>query len=110
MSKSQPDYKRIYTDIINKKYPQKRIFCQSILEKNDLSALDVIKLNTLIFDAEKNVGVSNFNHSHRSYDQSAIIEILDYQLKNRLNNTQIANYFKISRNTLAKWKKIFRRL
>ncbi|KMQ62716.1 transposase [Chryseobacterium sp. BLS98] len=108
MKKSQPDYKKIYMDIINNKYPQKRILCETILNKRQFSVLDVIRLNALIFgteDFERFVS----NQKHRSYDESTVIEILDYQKHNKLNNTQTADYYNISRNTIAKWKKVFER-
>ncbi|MCT2409333.1 helix-turn-helix domain-containing protein [Chryseobacterium antibioticum] len=105
MEKSYPDYKRIYNDIITKRYPQKKKICRGILEKEELSALDVIKLNSLIFET-KNKEATIFNQQHRSYDKSAILDILNYQKKNKLNNTQIALHFKLSRNSIAKWKKM----
>lgn len=105
MEKSYPDYKRIYNDILIKRYPQKKKICRGILEKEKLSALDVIKLNSLIFET-KNKEASIFNQQHRSYDKSAILDILNYQKKNNLNNTQIALHFKLSRNSIARWKKM----
>ncbi|HUH25918.1 MAG TPA: helix-turn-helix domain-containing protein [Flavobacterium sp.] len=47
------------------------------------------------------------NQKYRSYDKATIIEILNYQKKNGLNNTQLANHFKLSRNTVAKWERLF---
>ncbi|TDX82564.1 helix-turn-helix domain-containing protein [Epilithonimonas xixisoli] len=105
MGTLQPDYKRIYTDILNKKYPEKKMRCESILMKEKISVLDVIQLNKEIFgvpDAE----TARFNQKHRSYNPSDIIEILEYQKKNKLNNIQLALRFKLSRNTVAKWKKM----
>lgn len=101
-----PDYKKIYNDIIARKYPEKKEQCNSILTKQDLSFLDIIKLNSLLFDV-KNREVSISNQRHKSYDISAINEILEYQIKNKLNNSQLALHFKLSRNTIAKWKKLF---
>ncbi|MDH6250917.1 hypothetical protein M2347_000644 [Chryseobacterium sp. H1D6B] len=101
-----PDYKRIYSDIIEKKYPHMKDKCQSILKKESLFVLDIIKLNTLIFGI-KNKETMTFNQRHRSYDYKAIIEILNYQNNNKLNNTQTALHFKLSRNTVTKWKKTY---
>ncbi|NML72191.1 helix-turn-helix domain-containing protein [Chryseobacterium sp. RP-3-3] len=106
MEKSKPDYKRIYSDIINKKYPHKKKECQSILEKDNLSFLDVMKMNTLIFGV-KSKEAELFNGKHRAYNKSTILDILHYQEENRLNNTQLAIHFQLSRNSVAKWKKIF---
>lgn len=104
--KKTPDYNRIYTDIIARKYPQKKKLCEPLLSKGELSFLDVIHINKLIFyTMDKEAG--DFNQKHRSYNRLAILEILEYQKKNRLNNVQLANHFKLSRNTVAKWKKMF---
>lgn len=104
--KSQPNYKKIYRDIISKDYPEKKTLCESILNKEILSSLDVIRLNDILFKAkDKQTLISN--QKFRSYTKSDILYILSYQTKNKLNNEQIKNKFKISRNTIAKWKKIF---
>jgi len=47
------------------------------------------------------------NQKLKSYDKNTILQILDYQKKHHLNNTELALHFKLSRNTVAKWKKIF---
>lgn len=104
--KNTPDYKKIFTDIINIKFPEKKEKCSHLLEKSDLSVLDVINLNELLF---RNCSKENsvFNQKHRSYNESAIYHILEYQKKNRLNNSQLAKHFKLSRNTITKWKSLF---
>ncbi|MEY8760554.1 helix-turn-helix domain-containing protein [Chryseobacterium tongliaoense] len=106
MKNVTPDYKRIYIDIIEKKFPQKRKFCEKILNKSKLSILDIIQLNALIFEHTKKE-TSKINQQLRSYDQQSIFEILEYQKKNNYSNTQLAQYFKLSRNTVAKWKKLY---
>ena len=98
---TKPNYKRIYFDILSKKYPEKKEECNSLLKKQNLSGLDVIWLNKKIFGTDK------INQQHRSYSKSDILIILDYQQKHKLNNSQLANHFKISRNTITKWKKMF---
>lgn len=106
MAINKPNYHKIYSDIIYHKYPQKKLICQSILEKKELFVLDILKLNHLIFGMSSRENVI-FNQRHRSYSMSDILEILDYQKKNNLNNSQLANHFKLSRNTITKWKKHF---
>jgi len=101
----RPDYKRIYADIIKKIYPEKEEKFIGILKKRDLTTLDIIRLNSLIFGT-KNTDNNTFNQSHKSYDISTIREILKYQIHNNLNNTHLASHFKLSRNTITKWKKI----
>lgn len=105
MSTCQPNYKRIYTDILNKKFSHKKTECQKLLRKQKLSALDLIELNKIIYG--QNTDGTEDNQKHRSYSSSDIIQMLDYQKKYKLNNTQLANHFKLSRNTVAKWIKDF---
>lgn len=101
-----PDYKRIFTDIINRKFPNKIDSCKTILNKKKLSAIDVITLNQKLFGVTCKES-SRLNQKHRSYEEEDILEILDYQKKNLLNNSQLANHFKLSRNTIATWRKLF---
>lgn len=106
MENNLPDYKSIYFDILHKKFPQKIKECSSLLQKETLFAIDIIELNKKIFGpADKKI--QSENQKHRSYTKSDILKILDYQKKHKLNNTQLANHFKLSRNTVAKWKKIY---
>jgi len=104
---TRPDFKKIYYDMIEMKYQnQKSEKCTRILQKKWLSVLDIIELNRLIVGfSDKEV--NSFNQKHKSYDVDSILEILRYQRENNLNNTQLANYFKISRNTITKWKKYY---
>jgi len=97
-----PDYKKIYTDIIHKKYPHKKSECEPLLMKKNLSALDILKLNQQIFGQMESI-----NQKHRSYHKKDILQILDYQKKYNLRNKQVAEHFKLSRNTVSKWKRIF---
>lgn len=43
----------------------------------------------------------------KSYDKAYIMYILEQQTKFNLSDTEIARTFKMSRNTIAKWKKVF---
>ncbi|MCS4304925.1 helix-turn-helix domain-containing protein [Chryseobacterium sp. BIGb0232] len=101
--KNTPDYKKIYSDIINIKYPEKEEMCRIFLSKENLSVLDVIQINKVLFNTNSSDN-TQFNQRHRSYDVSAISHILDYQKKYQLNNSQLAKHFKLSRNTITKWK------
>ena len=94
MQKMTINYNKIYGDIIAKKYPQKKEECLTLLQKETLSAIDIIELNQKIFGLKKENEVTN--QQHRSYSQSDILQILDYQKKHKL-----------SRNTVSKWRKIF---
>jgi hypothetical protein len=98
---TQPDYRRIYSDIIQKKYPEKEKEARPLLNKKRLSVLDLIRLNTIIFSKTENL-----NLKFRSYDKETIAKILNYQKIHNLNDTQLANHFKLSRNTVNRWKKM----
>lgn len=100
---NRPFYHRIYTDLIIKKYPEKIEECKNILSKKELSFLDIISLNEKIFGNNKEFD----NQRLRSYNEDAIFRILEYQKKHNLNNSQLAIHFKLSRNTVARWKKNF---
>lgn len=99
---SQPDFKQIYSDIITRKYPHKYDLCKNLLSKKEFLALDILQLNTIIFGSSE-----KSNGKYRSYKRTDILKILDYQKQHNLNNTQLALHFKLSRNTVAKWKKIY---
>lgn len=101
-----PDYKKIYSDILNTRFAEKKKDCAGILGKEVLSHLDVIELNTIIFGAE-DAKSWEFDRKHRSYNQYTIHKILEYQHKNQLSNSQLARHYKLSRNSVARWKKIF---
>jgi len=106
MKNSKPDYKIIYSDILHQKFPDKKTECQSFLEKETLSVLDILELNDKIFGApDKQSFISN--QKHRSYNKSDIVQILKYQKKHKLSNNQLANQFKLSRNSVTRWKKMF---
>ncbi|AYZ12790.1 helix-turn-helix domain-containing protein [Chryseobacterium arthrosphaerae] len=98
-----PNYKKIYSDILNAKYAEKIPYCLPILNKKNLSSTDIIRLNKIIFGTEGNL----YNQKHKSYDEPAILEILNYQKIHQCNNSQLAKQFNVSRNTIAKWKKMF---
>jgi hypothetical protein len=103
MKMNKPNYKLIYSDIINEKYPSKKKQCSNFLNKDELTVLDVININRIIFGC---TGVNaKENQKFKSYDQNTIIRILKYQKENKFTNSQTAIEFKMSRNTLTSWKK-----
>jgi DNA-binding transcriptional regulator YiaG len=103
---SQPDFRRIYTDILNKKFPEKKSECEKILNKKVFTELDVIAINNIIFPPSTKE-IRKSNQQHRSYSKSTIIKILEFQKQHGLNNTKLALHYKLSRNTVSKWKKLF---
>ena len=105
MLKQNINYQQIFRDILDTKYPEKKKVCIPLLQKENLSAMDIVKINTKIFGISRENETSN--QKHRSYHKSDILKILNYQKKHNCNNSQLANHFKLSRNTVTKWKKMF---
>lgn len=101
-----PDYKRIYRDILEKKFPEKIEDCQSLLEKKQLNTLDIQKLNQKVFGISDKELMKE-NRKYCSYSKADILRMLDYQKKNKLNNRELAQHFKLSRNSVSKWRKLF---
>ena len=99
-----PNYKNIYLDIISKKFPSKTDTYEKILSKKILSNYDVIVLNNELFSTAEN---QTENQKLKSYTKETILKILDYQKAKKLNVTELARHFSISRNTIAKWRKIY---
>ena len=93
MLKQNINYQQIFRDILDTKYPEKKKVCIPLLQKENLSAMDIVKINTKIFGINKENEV--FNQKHRSYSKIDIIQILDYQQKHKLNNSQLANHFSL---------------
>ena len=102
----RPDYIKIYSDIIDRNFPEKREVCKPLLTKGNLYSMEILLLNKRIFGtAEKD----DFKQSQRhcSYIESDILQILDYQKKYQISNKALAEHFNLSRNTVTKWRKIF---
>ncbi|MEC3875647.1 helix-turn-helix domain-containing protein [Chryseobacterium salviniae] len=105
MERSVPNYKRIFEDIISRKCPEKYELCAHLLNKSEISTMDVLKLNDIIFD--KNRESESTNQKHKSYDTDTIHKILNYQKENNLSNVAVSKHFNLSRSTVSKWKKTF---
>ncbi|SFN43422.1 hypothetical protein SAMN05421594_2795 [Chryseobacterium oleae] len=103
---NQPNYKLIYSDIIERKFPHKKAECEKLLEKKILSTMDILELNNRIFGA-KNQDSKKMNQKLRSYNKTDIIRILDYQKNHRMNNIQVAEHFGLSKNSMTKWRRMF---
>lgn len=101
--KNTPNYRKIYEDMIAKKYPDKAEACKSILTKKKIKTIDVVMLNNIIVGFDSHY-IEN-NQKLKSYDKDTVFEVLMYQKKHHLNNIQTAKHFNISRNTLSSWKK-----
>ena len=97
----KPNYQKIYQDIIKRNFPEKIEQTKKLLKKN-MNVLDIMKVSEIL-NANKTVE----NQKHKSYDLNSVLEILKFQQKNNYTNTYTADKFKISRNTVAKWRKIY---
>lgn len=106
MESNRPDYKKIFDDIIKKKCPEREEEFKYYFLKNQFSIMDVITLTSKIFKLNDK-DTLDFNQKHRSYDYRTILKMLEYQQKERLNNTQLANHFNLSRNTVSKWRRLY---
>lgn len=104
-----PDFQKIYSEIIKLYYPEKEKECEFYINRTEWSSLDVITVNNILFAQKSSKDVLAFNQKHRAYDEKTIKKILQYQKDNKLNDSQVAIYFKMSRNTLLKWKRSFSR-
>lgn len=102
-----PDFQKIYSEIIKIYYPEKEKECSFYLNRSLWSSLDVITVNNILFSQKSSKEVLEFNQKHRAYDEKTIKKILKYQKTNKLNDTQVSIHFKLSRNTLLKWKRNF---
>ena len=103
----KPLYQKLYADMIRDKYPDKENLLKQFLKKESWTTLDVIEVNDLLFGLDKNKNSVRRAMKHRAYDEESVKQILEYQKKNKLNNTQLANKYNLSRNTVKKWKDIF---
>lgn len=101
---NRPNYHKIYEDMIELKYPDKKEAAKKILLKKNLVTKDLDLLNEIIFGFP-NRAKQITNSKHRSYTRNEIVDILKFQNESGMNNSQIAKYFKISRNTIIHWRK-----
>ena len=97
----KPNYQKIYQDIIKRNFPEKIEQTKKLLKKN-MNVLDIMKVSEIL-----NANKTAENQKHKSYDLNSVLEILKIQQKNNYTNTFTADKFKISRNTVAKWRKIY---
>lgn len=102
-----PNYIKMYRDLIEKKFPERLNEFKVTLDKENLTSLEVIELNDLLF-GKKSKEQEVHEHKYRAYDKQTILRIIRYQRQHQLNDKDLALHFKLSRNTIARWKRIFR--
>jgi stress response protein SCP2 len=103
---NHPNYNKIYFDLIDRKFPERKEELIPLLSKEIITSLELINVHNKIF-IRQSKEVNIFNQKRRSYDEESIKNILQYQISNRLNNRQTAIFFNLSRNSITKWKKLF---
>lgn len=102
-------YKNIYTDLI---YESNYLNPKNIeAVKDQISKInsfsDVLRLNEVIRGKNTTVNSVKLNQQLKSYDKDLIFKILKEQQNSGLSNQDIALKYKMSRNTIAKWKNVF---
>lgn len=100
-----PDYINIYTDLVSDKFPEKLNAreIKNFISKKEHTHLDIIKINDFIY----NNCSETSNQRLRTYDKKSITTILKDQKENELSNNSISLKYRLSRKTVAQWKKWF---
>lgn len=102
-----PDYARIYSDLIQLKFPELQNEMQEYLQIKKIGYFDIQQINKKLFGEKKHEQLS-IEQKYKAYDVATILEMLRYQKEYGYTNTQLANHFRLSRNTVANWKKTFK--
>lgn len=103
--KMRPNYSKIYHDLLRAEYPEKLQDTKvKELLKNLNTSDEVIRFNEKIFKQSKE-SLEN-NQKLRTYDRETMLKILNYQKQHGFSSNYISKKYKISRTTIAKWKKI----
>ncbi|MCW3169093.1 helix-turn-helix domain-containing protein [Chryseobacterium sp. 09-1422] len=103
--KMRPNYSKIYHDLLQAEYPEKLkdVKVTELLQNLNTSD-EVIKFNEKLFKQSKE-SLEN-NQKLRTYDRETMLKILMYQKQHGFSSNYISKKYKISRTTIAKWKKI----
>jgi len=104
-----PNYQRIYHELIQKKFPESLKEHETLLKKEHLTYFEIKTLNESLFGI-KNKEQQSQEQRYRAYDKQTILRMLRYQKEHKLNNAQLAKHFKLSRNTVSSWIRIFGKL
>lgn len=66
---------------------------------------EILNFNDLIFEQSKESLKSN--QQLKTYDKKTILKLLQYQKKHDFSTSYMSRQYKISRTTIAKWRKMF---
>ena len=102
---AKQDFGRIFKEIAQKKEYSESVI-DYIVNVEEWNSLNVIKISEKIGEKPRGENLK-LNQKHRAYDEQSVKEILNYQKINNLNNSEMMRLFNISRNSIAKWKKMF---
>lgn len=96
-----PNYSKLYMDIAS--YYDITLQPQMVHKINNINkTVDVLQINKAIFESSYfSLGQAN------AYQMADVMHILTYKRKNKLNLSQTANHFKMSRNTLTRWERVY---
>jgi response regulator of citrate/malate metabolism len=102
----RPNYTKIYEDMLKQDYPDKlkdpKIL--ALLKKLNTTE-DVLKFNDKLFEQSRESQQNN--QKLKTYDKKTMLKLLQYQKKHEFSTSYMSRKYKISRTTLAKWKKMF---
>jgi|SRR5690606_483767 len=101
----KPDFGRIFQEIAQKKEHSESLIGH-IAGIKEWNSLNVIKTSEKVVEKPDGENLK-LNRTHRAYDEQSVKEILKYQKINNLNNSEMMMLFKVSRNSISKWKKMF---
>ncbi|MCU7612909.1 helix-turn-helix domain-containing protein [Chryseobacterium sp. GMJ5] len=102
----KPNYSKIYHDLLKEEYPEK-LKDEKILQllQNLDTSEQVIRFNEKVFKQSKESQENN--QKLRTYDKETMLKILQYQKDHGFSSNYISKKYKISRTTIAKWKKMY---
>lgn len=107
------NYKRLYFDFISE-LSDLSVYEKLMLTRHintyfnaSFSFKQLYKINHLIRKSLKRMNYKTKRKSVNAYDKRYILEILSYQKELGLSDSTMSLEFKLSRNTLASWKKRF---
>ncbi|MBK1895353.1 helix-turn-helix domain-containing protein [Chryseobacterium paridis] len=102
----RPNYSKIYHDMLRLEHPDKleEPKIKELLKRLNTSD-DVLKLNDRLFEQSKES--SKNNQKLKTYDKKTMLKLLQYQRKHGFSTSYMSKKYKISRTTIAKWKKNF---
>ncbi|SDQ16386.1 hypothetical protein SAMN05421664_0822 [Chryseobacterium soldanellicola] len=102
----RPNYAKIYQDMLKMEHPEK-LKDPKIKEllKSLNTTEDVLNFNEKIFKQSKE-SLKN-NQKLKTYDKKTMLKLLQYQKKHGFSTSHMSRKYKISRTTIAKWKKTF---